>query len=363
MEFKEVKAVDFGEEKSVQQIEQELLDKHEQEQKSITENNEEPPKVEIENQQPIEKQIEENDVLSFIKNRYNKEINTVEELFEARKETEDLPEDVSLFLKFKKETGRGIDDFVKLNKDFDSEDPNKLLFDYYKLNNPELDDDEVAFELETRFKYDEDIDDEREIKKKRIAHKQELSKAKNYFNELKEQYKTPLESRGVIVPDDEKEQYNAFKQYAQSAKDVEREQAERAQYFAQKTDELFSKDFKGFGFKVGDNEFVYKPAEAEVIKKDQSNLTEFIKTFLDEKGFIKDPAAYHRAIAVARNPEAFAKYFYEQGASQTVDSLARESKNIDMGARSMPENLTKGGMKITALDNNHGNRLVIKSKK
>lgn len=363
MEFKEVKAVEFGEEKSVQQIEQELLDKHEKEQGIVDETKEEPIKIVVDEQPNLEKQIEENDVLSFIKNRYNKEINTVEELFEARKETEELPEDVSLFLKFKKETGRGIDDFVKLNRDFDSEDPNKLLFDYYKVNNPELDDEEVAFELETRFKYDEDLDDERDIKKKRIAHKQELTKAKNYFNQLKEQYKTPLESRGVVVPDEEKEQYNAFKQYAQSAKDVEREQAERAKYFAQKTEELFSNDFKGFGFKVGDSEFVYKPAEAEVIKRDQSNLTEFIKTFLDDKGYIKDPAAYHRAIAVARNPEAFAKFFYDQGASRTVDSIARESKNIDMGVKSMPESLTKGGMKITALDNNHGSRLVIKSKR
>lgn len=361
MEFKEVKAVEFGEEKSVQQIEQELLNKHEQEQGQVTV--EESQKVVIEEQQPIDRQIEENDVLSFIKNRYNKEINTVEELFETRKETEDLPEDVSLFLKFKKETGRGINDFVKLNRDVDSEDPNKLLFDFYKVNNPELDDEEISFELESRFKYDEDLDDDRDIKKKKIAHKQELSKAKGYFNDLKEQYKTPLESRGVNVPEDEKEQYNAFKQYAQSAKDTEQAQFERAKYFEEKTNELFSDKFKGFGFKVGDSEFVYKPAEADVIKKDQSNLTEFIKTFLDEKGFIKDPAAYHRAIAVARNPEAFAKHFYDQGKSEAIDGLARESKNIDMGARVMPENLSKGGMKITALDSSHGNRLVIKSNK
>lgn len=366
MEFKNVKVVEFGEEKSVQEIEQELLQKHEQENGTPPE---ETPKVELPPDDPApapleqQKEIEENDVLSFIKNRYNKEINTVEELFEARNQTEELPEDVSSFLKFKKETGRGIDDFVKLNRDLDSEDPNRLLFDYYKINNPELDDDEVAFEIETRFRYDEDLDDEKDIKKKRIAHKQELSKAKSYFNNLKEQYKAPLESRGAGIPDDEKEQYNAFKQYAQSAKDAEQAQVERAKYFEQKTNELFSSDFKGFGFKVGDSEFVYKPGEAEAIKKDQSNLTEFIKTFLDDKGFIKDPAAYHRAIAVARNPEAFAKYFYEQGQTSAVESLAKETKNIDMRANPMPENLSRGGMKITALDSSHGNRLIIKSKK
>ena len=362
MEFKQVKAVEFGEEKSVQQIEQELLDKHEQETKQEIAN-EETPIIDLQESKVVEREIEENDVLSFIKNRYNKEINTVEDLFQARQESEELPEDVSLFLKFKKETGRGIDDFVKVNRDFDSEDPNRLLFEYYKQNNPELDDEEISFELETRFKYDEDIDDERDIKKKRIAHKQELTKAKSYFNDMKEKYKTPLESRVVNIPDDEKEAYSAFKQYAQSAKDAEQAQIERAKYFEQKTNELFSSEFKGFGFKVGDSEFVYKPGEADALKKDQSNLTEFIKTFLDDRGFIKDPAAYHRAIAVARNPESFAKYFYDQGKSEAVDSLARETKNIDMNARVMPENLSKGGMKITALDSSHGNRLIIKSKK
>jgi len=362
--FTSVKAVSFGEEKSVQEIEQELLAKHEEQ--HPTEQVEEPVRIE----EPIvvpeaqQRELEENDVLSFIKNRYNKEINTLDDLLQERNQSEELPEDVSAFLKFKKETGRGINDFLKINRDVDNEDPNKLLFDYYKQNNPDLDDDEVSFEIENKFQYDEDMDDERDIKKKRIAHKQELTKAKDYFNKLKDQYKVPLESRGAGIPDEEKEQYNAFKQYAQSAKEVEQAQRERAEYFAKKTDELFSNEFKGFGFKVGDNEFVYKPGETEAIKKDQSNLTEFIKTFLDDNGFMKDPAAYHRAIAVARNPEGFAKYFYDQGKSEAVETIAKESKNIDMGGvRSVPENMGKGGFKVTSLDNDHGNRLVIKSNK
>ena len=368
MEFK-VRAVDFEEEKSTQEIEQELLDKHEQEQQQSQQ--EEPPledsekniNFETEQEQQLAPEVEETNVLSYIKNRYNKEINTLDELFEARSQNEELPSDVSSFLKFKKETGRGIEDFIKYNRDVESEDPDKLLFEYIKEMNPDLDSDEVAFEVESKFSFSEDYDDEKEIKNKTIAKKKELAKAKEYFNKMKEQYMVPLESSKSSIPQEDLENYNAYKQYAQTAKEAEQAQLERAQYFAKKTDELFNNEFKGFEFSVGDSKFTFKPADAESLKKSQSNLSTFISSFLDDNGFIKDPAAYHRAIAAAMNPEGLAKYFYEQGKADATQSLARESKNIDMGTRQTPPPTYQSGFKVVALDSDHGTRLKIKSNK
>jgi len=202
-----VKEVSAEPEKSKQQIEAELLEKHEQqfedadapkteEKVAVEEPVSEKEEVATESTEEVEqKELQDTDVLSYIKNRYkDKEINSIEELFEQRESNEELPEDVSTFLKFKKETGRGINDFVKLNKDFDKANPDSLLADYWSETKKHLDSDDIAFELEERFGYDEEMDEESEIRKIKIAKKEELVKAKEYFNKQKEQYKLPLES-------------------------------------------------------------------------------------------------------------------------------------------------------------------------
>lgn len=370
-EFK-VKEVAFEEQKSVQEIEEQLLKEHEEklgissEEKPVeativapdgtTEKIESPEaetKVET-------KELEDNDVLTYLKNRYNKEINSVDDLFQARKESEELPEDVSAFLKYKKETGRGIEDFIQLNKNYDDVPANQLLAEFIKQENPEYDDEDVQYEMETRYQFDEDLDDPKEIKRKKLAMKKDLSKAKSHFNKLKEQYKVPLESKGGLVSEEEKSSYEAFKRYAQESEAMQKAQLERSEFFAKKTDELFSEQFKGFEFKFDDKAISFKPGNPEQLKKAQSDVSKFISSFLDENGFIKDPAAYHRAIAVAMNPDSFAKHFYEQGMAAAVDSVAKESKNIQMDVRSTPQLTPTTGFKVVALDSDHGSGLKIK---
>lgn len=360
-EFK-VREVAFEEEKSVQEIEEKLLKEHEEKQQQ--QQQEEPPKED----QPKEQQeqapeFKDEDVLSYIKNRYQREITSLDELLEARKETEELPEDVSQFLKYKKETGRGIEDFMKLNKDFTKMDPNDLLFEYMKENNPELDADEIRFEIEDKYKYDEDLDDEKDIKKKKVALKKELSKAKDFFESMKDKYKAPLESRVQDVPQEDKELLKTYKQQLEESKKLEDQQRVRSEFFTKKTEELFNSEFKGFEFSLDEKKVSYKPASPEQLKKDQADLSAFVRGFLDENGMIKDAGSYHKSIAAARNPDAFAKFFYDLGKSEAINNTARESKNIDMDIRSAPQSLSSGGFKVSAADEGSGSRLVIRSKK
>jgi len=346
-----VKEVSAEPEKSKQQIEAELLEKHEQqfedadapkteEKVAVEEPVSEKEEVATESTEEVEqKELQDTDVLSYIKNRYkDKEINSIEELFEQRESNEELPEDVSTFLKFKKETGRGINDFVKLNKDFDKANPDSLLADYWSETKKHLDSDDIAFELEERFGYDEEMDEESEIRKIKIAKKEELVKAKEYFNKQKEQYKLPLESSSDFV--------------------------KRQEYFLDKTNKLFSEGFKGFEFKVGERELTYKPGNPEQLKKAQSDVTNFISSHVNEDGYLKDANAYHRALSVAMNPEAFAKYFYEQGQADAIGDVTRESKNVDMPVRKASESVSKGGFKVTAMSEERGSgKLRIRSKK
>jgi len=274
-----VRDIGAGEERSIQEIEQELLDKHEEKFNQDVQQDEvitESEQVETNEQIETTPELKDEDVLSYIKGRYNKDINSVDELFKERETNEELPSDVSAFLKYKKETGRGIDDFMKLSKDFSKLSPEKLLAEYYSVTESDLDDEDINYMIEDKFGYDPEFDEEKEIKKKEIAKKKELAKAKKFFEDQKEQYKSPLESRGSSVPDEDKEGYNAYKKYVQDAQTVQQESYKKSEYFQKKTEELFNQEFKGFDFNVGDKDLKFLPGDPADLKKSQSDLSNYI---------------------------------------------------------------------------------------
>jgi hypothetical protein len=358
MEFK-VKEVSGIVEKSAAQIEEELLTKHEEQFNT-------PPPVDTPpiDEPPVETptELKEEDVLSYLGKRYNKEINSFDELMAERKEAEELPEDVGAFLKYKRETGRGIQDYLKLQEDFDAMNPDVLLKQYFKDTEIGLDDDDIEALME-EFKYDEDFDDESHVKKAKIAKKKVIAKAKEHFNSQKEKYKQPLESSGSAIPSAEKEEFEAYKQYIQQAKNLEEDQNRKRDWFLKKTDDVFSQEFKGFEFNIDDKKVVFSPGDAAELKKLQSNPANFINRYLDESGMVSDAAGYHRSLAIAMNPEKFAKFFYEQGQADATDDVMRKTKNINMSERRAPEATVKGGMQVRQVNPDTGRGLKIKSAK
>jgi hypothetical protein len=353
MELK-VKEVSGPGQKSVQEVEKQLLDQHEERQDVKT------PEVENITEEP---QLKEEDVLSFIRDRYNKDISSFDDLLAEREQARDLPEDVSAFLKYKKETGRGINDFVKLNVDYDNVNEDKLLADYYAATETELDSDDINYMLEERFSYDEDLDDDSEVKQKKIAKKKELAKAKKYFNDLKETYKVPIESNGSLVDDGEIEAYKAYKEYISQSQSIQEQNQKRAEYFTQKTNELFSDEFKGFEFTVADQKMVFQPGDVSDTKKVQSDINNFISRYLDDDGMVKDHVGYHKALSAALNPDKLATYFYEKGKADAVGDVTKRSKNIDMDPRSTPQQMkTAGEFKIRAVESDSGRGLKIRKR-
>lgn len=361
MENFTVRDIGAGEERSMQEIEQELLDKHEEKFNQEATKEETTEVVVEETVEQSTPELKDEDVLSYIKGRYNKDINSVDELFKERESNEDLPEDVSAFLKYKKETGRGIDDFIKLNKDFSKLSPEKLLAEYYSATESDLDDEDINYMIEDKFGYDPDFDEEKDIKKKEIAKKKELAKAKKFFEDQKEQYKSPLESRGSLVPDEDKEGYNAYKKYVQDAQTVQQESYKKSEYFQKKTEELFNQDFKGFDFNIGDKDLKFLPGDPEDLKKAQSDLTNYISKYLDKDGLISDAVGYHRSLSVAMNPEKFARFFYEQGKAEALLDTAKQTKNIDMEVRTSPQSISSSGVKVKSIDDGGGRGLKFKS--
>lgn len=370
MEIK-VKALEGAEQKSVAEVEEKLL--KEQEEKTQEEPAvEETPVAEVKTEttetvQPTEEVqeagLKDEDVLSYIRDRYNKEITSVDDLFTQKESNEELPEDVKAFFEYKRETGRGIDDFVKLQRNYDEMDASDLLTQYYSATEEGLDAIDIQDIIDDKFGYDEDLDDEKDIKKKKLAQKRELVKAKKFFEDQKDKYKIPLESSGSGLSEDVQEEMNRYKSYIDESKNAQEQTKKRYDYFLQKTNEVFNDEFKGFEFEVGGNKVIFKPGDSKELKSLQSDVNNFVGKYMDkETGLMNDPKGYHRAMAAAMNPEKFAQFFYEQGVAAAVDNVSKKSKNIDM-VRSAPQTVTKNGTTIRAISPQSMNGLRIKSKK
>lgn len=364
MEFKAVKVVEGSEPKGVAETEAELLRKHEEQQAAAEAAAQAAAEAEAAQQaaqQPADQpsELKEEDVLSYIGKRYNKQINSFDELM-AERSQEQLPEDVAEYMKYKKETGRGFQDFLKLREDFDSMDQDELLHQYLSTTQPELDSDDIS-SLMDEYRYDEDIDDESTIKRAKIAKKKIVAEAKKFFNAQKEKYKAPLESSSAGMSNQEREEFEAYRNYVQQARTIEEENNRKREWFMQKTNDVFSGDFKGFEFTVDNRKITYTPGDANELKKLQSDPMNFIGKFLDENGLMKDAPGYHRALAIAMNPEKFAKHFYEQGKADATDGTLREIKNINMSDRRAPEVINKGGVQVRAVNPDSGRKLKIRS--
>jgi hypothetical protein len=276
----------------------------------------------------------EDEVLEFIKSK--------EDLYSKvapKSESVEIPEDIKKYLEFKQETGRGYEDFVNYQKDYSQVDKDVLVKMYIKENNPEFDDLDISEEFSEAFSYDEDYDDEKTVNKKSRALKKAHKEALDYFEGQKEKWNVPLEvTSNTSIPED----YKAAKEALDSLKSQEQVSKKQSDYFLQKTDELFSNEFKGFEFKIGDDVVVQKPSNVDSVKENQKNVMNFFSKFLDENGLIKDAEGYHKALYVAMNYESVLKNIYETAYAKAIESEVRNSKNIDMSIRTTPQTISSG---------------------
>jgi hypothetical protein len=261
----------------------------------------------------------------------------------------ELPENIQKVVDFVNETGGTLQDYVRLNQDYDSLDEQQLLREYYETSKPHLDRDEVNFLMEDNFSYDEDVDEERDIRKKKIARKEELSKAKKYLDGLKSEYYAEIKGGSNLAPEQKKaiEFFNRYKQENQEATKVAETQASA---FNTKTEKLFSNDFKGFDFNLGDKKFRYNVKNADQIKDTQSDINNFVKKFLNDKNEMSDAAGYHKSLFTAMNPDQIANHFYEQGKADAMKNSVAKAKNIDMDPRGTHEKVNMpGGVTVRSL--------------
>jgi hypothetical protein len=270
----------------------------------------------------------------------------------------ELPENIEKLVNFMKETGGDINDYVRLNADYSNIDDEALLKEYYKQTKPHLDQDEIEFIMEDKFYYDEDIDEDRDIRKKKLAKKEEIARAKNFLEETKSKYYDEIKLRPGVTQEQQKAM-EFFNRYNNEQQTVQKQHEE----FKNTTKNYFTKDFKGFEFNLGEKRFSYNVQNPETVADNQSNLTNFVKTFLDDKGNVKDYEGYHKAIYAARNADTIANHFYEQGKADAIKDVTAKSKNINEDVRSTtPGDLFINGLRVKAVNGVDSSRLKVKSK-
>ena len=269
-----------------------------------------------------------------------------------------LPENIEKLVSFMEETGGTIEDYTRLNADYSNIDDKTLLKEYYKKNKPYLDNSDVELLLED-FDYDEEIDEERDVRKKKLAFKEEVAKAKNFLEETKSKYYDEIKLRPGVTQDQQKAM-DFFNRYNKEQKQAEQQH----QAFKDNTKKLFSDDFKGFDISVGEKKYKYNIQNKDKVAENQSNIKNLVGKFLDSEGNVTDTSGYHKAIYAAENVDKIASHFYEQGKADAVKEVMNKSKNLtDTKARTSQGDVFISGFKVKAISGADSKKLKIKTRK
>ena len=301
-------------------------------------------------------------IIEIVDEEVQNEVEVLEEQFDnALTNNEEtgakLPENIEKLVSFMEETGGSLEDYVRLNADYSSVDDKTLLKEYYKQTKPYLESDDVSLLLED-YDYDEDLDEERDIRKKKIAFKEEVAKAKGFLENTKSKYYDEIKLRPGVTQEQQKAM-EFFNRYQEDQKIAEQQHSD----FKSKTNDYFTNEFKGFDFNVGEKKFRYGLQDPNKVAENQSSINNFVGKFLDESGNIKDTKGYHKAIYIASNADKIINHFYEQGRTDATKEIVNKSKNPSTEPRQTGSGEFVNGIKVKSITGPDSSKLRIKTKK
>ena len=344
-------------------VEQEAEPVQEEQKEEVTEENqlileeviEEETKEEPEVETKKEPEVETKEEVQGLQNK-------VEEAVQESQDTGiELPENIQKVVDFINETGGTLEDYVKINQDYSSIDESTLLYQYYTQTKSHLAKDEIDFLIDDNFSFDEEIDEQRDIKRKKLAYKEEIAKAKSYLEGLKDKYYKEVKL-GSKLTDDQQKAVEFFNTYNSEQSEHAKLQDEQSSHFNNESKKVFNDDFKGFEFEVGDKKYRYNINDKEKVLDKQANILNVLDKYISKDNMLQDAQGYHKALFVADNADAVANHFYEQGKADAIKQLNADSKNINMDPRKAGT-VETGGIKIRAISGDDSSKLKIKLRK
>ena len=286
-----------------------------------------------------------------------------EEIVEEKKEPEiNLPENIQDLVNFMNETGGSLEDYVKLNADYTGVDDNTLLVEYYKKTKPHLSYDEISFLMEDKFSIDEELDTDKDVKRKKLALKEEVANAKNFLTSQKDQYYKEVKLGSKLLPEQQKA-IDFFNRYNNEQKTAEELLQKQTSHYNNETNKVFNSEFKGFNFKVGDKRYRFNVSDVNKVKETQSDLLNVFNKYVNEDKMLTNAQDFHKSLFAASNPDAIANHFYEQGKADAIKTMTAEAKNINMDPRKTADGVVEaGGLKVRALSGDNSSKLKLKLK-
>jgi len=285
------------------------------------------------------------------------ELTAVKEETPVQQKNIEIPENIEKVIDFMKETGGTLDDYVRLNADYSNVDNDTLLREYYKQAKSHLDSEEINFMIEDNFSYDEEADEEREVRQKKLAYKEEVAKAKQHLEGLKSNYYEEIKLRPGVTQD-QKKATDFFNRYNEDQTVAQQHHED----FKSNTNKYFSEEFKGFDFSVGEKKFRYGVKNPSEVADKQSDIANVVKKFLNNDGSVKDVKGYHKAMYAAEHADTIAQHFYEQGKTDAVREVVTKSKNVQTDIRTGVPDVSLGGFKVKALSGMDSSKLKIKKR-
>ena len=274
-----------------------------------------------------------------------------EAIAEAEATGKPLPENIQKLVDFIDETGGDINDYVKLNQDYSKLNDNDVVFEYYKQTKPHLTNDEINFLMEDTFKVDEEEDTDREIRRKKLAFKEQVASARSHLDGQKSKYYEEIKAGSKLTPEQQKA-WDFFNRYNKESEEQQKTLEATKSNFLKKTNQVFNNKFKGFEYNVGEKKYRFNVKDVDKVKSSQDDIGKFIGKFLDDNNQMSDAAGYHKALYTALNADAIAKHFYEQGKADAMKTSVAKAKNVNMEPRQAHGEVNVGGMKVKVLGNN-----------
>jgi len=285
-----------------------------------------------------------------------------EAVAEAQETGKALPENVQKLMDFMEETGGTLEDYVRLNQDYSSYDDMTVLREYYKQTKSHLTSEEVEFLIDDSFSYDEEVDEERDIKKKKIALKEQVANAKSHLDGQKSKYYEEIKAGSRLTPE-AKKAMDFFNRYNKESEETKKIAEKQTNTFKLKTQQVFNDKFKGFEYNVGDKRYRFNVKNANEVKETQGDINNFVKKFLNKNNEMSDAKGYHKSLFTAMNPDAIANHFYEQGKADAMKESVAKAKNVSMNPRQSFSNDNTSGPKVRVLSDDNSNfKFKIKNK-
>ena len=274
-----------------------------------------------------------------------------------------LPENIQNLINFMEDTGGDLNDYVKLNQDYSKLDDKNVLYEYYRQTKPHLNNEEINFLMEDSFSYDEEVDEERDIRRKKLALKEQVASARAHLDGQKSKYYEDIKAGSKLTTEQQKA-VDFFNRYNKESEATQKTVKTNSDIFTQKTNQVFNDKFKGFEYNVGDKKYRFNVNNAEEVKNTQSDISNFTKKFLDKNSALTDAKGYHKSLYTAMNADAVAKHFYEQGKADAMKDSVAKAKNVDMNPRQSHGTIEAGGVKVKVLgDNSSDFKFKIKNNK